>query len=220
MNDAAQATHAERVKGAALAVVAAVLAAAPLGAQEPSEEMSFFVTSEGAGNGADFGGLEGADEHCRDLAESVGAGEREWRAYLSTEGPDGVDARDRIGEGPWHNFEGVRIAGDVEELHGDNLLEKSTALDEQGEQVNGVGDAPNRHDILTGSEADGTAAQGLTCENWTSSDEGAAMVGHHDRVGRGETGSSWNAAHPSTGCSQEALRESGGDGLIYCLAAD
>ena len=204
-----------------ITAAAFAMAAVPVAAQEPSENMSFFITSEGSGDGADFGGLEGADEHCQDLADSVDAGDREWRAYLSTSGPDGEDARDRIGEGPWFNFAGVEIAADLEELHADNRLNKETGLNEQGEPVNGVGDAPNRHDILTGSEADGTAAEGMTCENWSSSEEeGSAMVGHHDRTGRGETGPSWNAAHPSRGCGQEQLQASGGDGLLYCFAAD
>jgi len=191
--------------------------------------MTFFVTSVGPGNGADLGGLEGADSHCQQLAEAVGAGGRTWRAYLSTQavgGAPAVNARDRIGEGPWQNAEGVVIAENLEHLHGDNNLDKATALDERGAMVNGRGDSPNRHDILTGSQADGSAfppAEDRTCGNWTSSGaEGAAMVGHHDRIGlRDDAPSrSWNSSHPSRGCSQEALRSTGGDGLFYCFAAE
>jgi hypothetical protein len=200
------------------------------GAQAQESEMTFFVTSAGPGNGADLGGLEGADQHCQQLAEAAGAGDQTWRAYLSTQASDGepaVDARDRIGEGPWQNAEGVIIAESVDELHGDNNLDKQTALDEQGEVVNGRGDEPNRHDILTGSQADGTAfpaGEDRTCGNWAMSGaEGAAMVGHHDRMGlRDDAPSrSWNSSHPSRGgCSQTALQGTGGDGLFYCFAAD
>ncbi|MGH6793218.1 MAG: lectin [Methyloceanibacter sp.] len=198
--------------------------------QADAESMTFFVTSAGPGQGADLGGLEGADRHCQELAEAVGAGGRTWRGYLSTQASGGepaVNARDRIGQGPWQNAEGVMIAQDVDELHGANNLSKETALDEQGEIVNGRGDEPNRHDILTGSQPDGTAfAEGedRTCGNWTlSGAEGAAMVGHHDRMGlRDDAPSrSWNSSHPSRGgCSQEALQGTGGDGLFYCFAAD
>ena len=192
------------------------------------ESMSFFVTSAGPGNGADLGGLEGADRHCQQLAEAAGAGGRTWRAYLSTQADGGpaVNARDRIGAGPWQNVKGVVIASDVDELHGTNNLTKETALTEQGDVVNGRGDDPNRHDILTGSQPDGTAfaeSEDRTCGNWTSSGDGAAMVGHHDRQGlRDDDASrSWNSSHPSRGgCSQEALRGTGGDGLFYCFAAD
>jgi hypothetical protein len=196
---------------------------------QQSSDMSFFITSAGPGNGADLGGLEGADQHCQQLAEAVGAGGRTWRAYLSTQAAEGepaINARDRIGEGPWQNVQGVVIAADLDELHGDNNLGKDTALSEQGEVVNGRGDEPNRHDILTGSQPDGTAfAEGedRTCGNWTSSADGAAMVGHHDRQGlRDDAPSrSWNSSHPSRGgCSQDALRGTGGDGLFYCFAAD
>lgn len=179
--------------------------------------MSFFVTSAGPGNGADLGGLEGADAHCQDLAQAADAGERTWRAYLST---DEVDARDRIGAGPWHNQKGEQIADDVASLHSDaNAISKQTALDEAGKTINGRGDEPNRHDILTGSNPDGTAAS-ETCENWTSSGDGAAVVGHHDRMGlRDDAPSkSWNASHATQGCGQEALRATGGDGLLYCFA--
>jgi hypothetical protein len=193
-------------------------------------DMTFFVTGAGPGNGADLGGLEGADQYCQQLAEAAGAGGHTWRAYLSTQAAGGeaaVDARDRIGQGPWQNADGVVIATDVEELHGTNNLDKQTTLDEQGEVVNGRGDSPNRHDILTGSQPDGTAfaaSEDRTCSNWTAGGvEGAAMVGHHDRQGlRDDAPSkSWNSSHPSRGgCSQEALRGTGGDGLFYCFAAD
>jgi hypothetical protein len=197
--------------------------------QAGAENMSFFITSAGPGNGADLGGLEGADAHCQQLAEAAGAGGRSWRAYLSTQADGGepaVNARDRIGSGPWQNALGVVIANDLGELHGTNDLTKETALTEQGEVVAGRGDSPNRHDILTGSQPDGTAfagAEDRTCGNWISSGEGAAMVGHHDRQGLrdDEASRSWNSSHPSRGgCSQEALRGTGGDGLFYCFAAD
>jgi hypothetical protein len=198
------------------------------GAQAQEPEMTFFITSVGPGNGADLGGLEGADAYCQQLADAVGADGKTWRAYLSTQeagGEAAENARDRIGEGPWQNADGVVVASDLEVLHGDNNLDKATALNERGEQVNGRGDSPNRHDILTGSQADGTAfpaGADMTCGNWTSSGEGSAMVGHHDRIGlRDDAPSrSWNASHPSRGCSQEALIGTGGDGLIYCFAAD
>jgi hypothetical protein len=209
---------------------AAALALACGSEAQAQDEISFFVTSVGPGNGADLGGLEGADQYCQQLAEAAGAGGRTWRAYLSTQeagGDPAINARDRIGEGPWQNAQGVVIAADLEELHGDNNLTKETALDERGEMVNGRGDSPNRHDILTGSQPDGTAFAGSedrTCGNWTASGaEGAAMVGHHDRMGlRDDAPSrSWNSSHPSRGgCSQEALRGTGGDGLFYCFAAD
>lgn len=192
-------------------------------------EMTFFVTSTGSGKGADLGGLEGADRHCRQLAQAVGAGDRTWRAYLSTQASGGrpaVDARDRIGRGPWRNVEGAAIARDLDTLHGVNDLNKQTALTEKGDVVNGRGDDPNRHDMLTGSRPDGTAFAGeedRTCGNWTKSGaDGAAMVGHHDRQGLrdDEPSKSWNSSHPSRGCGQEALRSSGGAGLFYCFAAD
>jgi len=192
-------------------------------------EMTFFVTSVGMGKGADLGGLAGADAHCQQLAEAVGAGGHTWRAYLSASAADGqpaVHARERIGKGPWQNARGVVVASDVVQLHGDNNLNKDTALDEQGMPVKGRGDQPNMHDILTGSRADGTAFVGdedLTCANWTSSTTGAAMVGHHDRMGLDDTAParSWNTSHPTRGgCSVEALASSGGAGLFYCFAAD
>jgi hypothetical protein len=191
---------------------------------------TFFVTSAGPGRGADLGGLEGADQHCQRLAQAAGAGTRTWRAYLSTQASGGaaaVNARDRIGRGPWQNAKGVVIAKDVAELHGTNNLTKQTALDEKGEVVKGRGDSPNTHDILTGSQPDGTAftgGQDMTCGSWTKSGtEGAAMVGHHDRTGLDESppAKSWNASHPSRGgCSQEALRGTGGAGLLYCFATN
>jgi hypothetical protein len=212
-------------------IVATVALALGLGAgaQAQQQDMTFFLTSAGPGNGADLGGLEGADAYCQQLADAVGAGDHEWRAYLSTQEADGApaeNARDRIGQGPWQNAQGTEIAADVDALHGDNNLSKETALDENGEQVNGRGDEPNRHDILTGSQPDGTAfaaGEDHTCGNWTSSGEGAAMVGHHDRMGlRDDAPSkSWNSSHLSRGgCSQEALQGTGGDGLFYCFAAD
>jgi hypothetical protein len=190
--------------------------------------MTFFITSSGPGKGADLGGLAGADRHCQNLAAAMGAGNRTWRAYLSTTASGGqaaVDARDRIGKGPWQNVKGVRIAENVADLHGDrNNLTKQTVLTEKGETVNGRGDQPNRHDILTGSQLDGTALTGdpatTTCGNWTSSGEGSAQVGHHDRQGGGANATSWNSAHPSRGCSQENLRGTGGDGLFYCFATN
>ena len=200
------------------------------GAGAQQSEMTFFITSAGPGNGADLGGLAGADRHCQQLAEAAGAGDRTWRAYLSTQASGNtpaVNARDRIGGGLWQNAGGVVIARDLDELHDGNNLNKETALTERGEVVNGRGDSPNRHDILTGSQPDGTAfagAEDRTCGNWTlSGAEGAAMVGHHDRQGlRDDAPSrSWNSSHPSRGgCSQEALRGTGGDGLFYCFAAD
>lgn len=195
------------------------LGAAPLAAQAQDTSISFFITSAGPGDGADLGGLEGADAHCQSLASAVGAENRTWRAYLST---DTENARDRIGDGPWYNAKGELIARDLDALHGEaNAISKATALTEKGEPVNGRGDSPNRHDILTGSNPDGTASQ-MTCENWTSSGEGSAIVGHHDRMGLADDApsKSWNSSHPSRGCSQEGLRSTGGNGLLYCFAAD
>jgi hypothetical protein len=196
--------------------------------QEQKSSMTFFVTSLASGKGADLGGLAGADKLCQSLAQAVGAGNHTWRAYLSTSPADGkpaVNARDRIGRGPWQNAKGVVIAKNVDELHGNNNLNKETALSEKGEHINARGDKPNMHDILTGSQPDGRAFSGdedRTCRNWTSSDEGAAMVGHHDRLGLRDDDSSrsWNSSHPSRGCSQDALRGSGGNGLLYCFAAN
>ena len=184
--------------------------------------MSFFVTSTGPGKGGDLGGLAGADRQCQTLAAAAGAGNRTWRAYLSTQGAGAVNARDRIGQGPWHNAKGVRIAQNVADLHSDNNnLNRQTALSERGAATNGRGDDPNRHDILTGTQLDGTAytdGEEHTCQNWTSSDAGIAQIGHHDRESRTPGLSPWNSAHASRGCTQEALRASGGDGLLYCFA--
>ncbi len=196
---------------------------------ESQEEMGFFITSVGVGNGADLGGLDGADAHCQALAEDVGAGDRTWRAYLSTQaegGQQAVNARDRIGSGPWHNAEGLLIGSDVDHLHYDNSnIRYEHALNERGETVNSgvMGDSPNYHDILTGTRIDGTAfpsGEDRTCSNWTSSDEGSAFVGHHDRYTRQTPGAPWNASHPSQGCSQDNLVATGGAGLFYCFAAN
>jgi hypothetical protein len=214
--------------------VPAALLLAGLGAcvmeRQADSGMSFFITSVGAGQGADLGGLEGADRHCQQLAQSAGAGDRTWRAYLSTQAAGGqpaINARDRIGRGPWRNAKATIIAWNVNELHNANNLTKETALTEKGDVVSGRGDTPNRHDILTGSQPDGTAftvAEDRTCGNWTRSGaEGAAMVGHHDRRGLSEDppAKSWNSSHLTRGgCSQEALRGTGGAGLLYCFAAD
>ena len=211
-----------------LAVVVALLSLNWIASsQEQKSGMTFFITSAGSGKGADLGGLAGADKQCQALARAAGAGDRTWRAYLSTsaaEGKPAVNARDRIGKGPWQNAKGVVIAKSVDELHGDPNINKETGLSEKGERINARGDKPNMHDILTGSQPDGRAFAGnedRTCRNWTSSDEGAAMVGHHDRMGLrdDEASRSWNSSHPSRGCSQDALRSSGGNGLVYCFAA-
>src|SRR5450830_477235 len=202
-------------------------------AKEPVKPLSFFVTSEGVGKGADLGGLAGADAYCQKLATSVGAGGKTWHAYLSTQASDAqvaVNARDRIGKGPWYNVKGAAVAKDVANLHGDTLdaarlgnnLSRTTALTEKGEAIKGAGDKPNQHDILTGSQPDGTAfADGVdhTCKNFTSSaKEGSVQVGHFDRTGGGNT--SWNSAHGSKGCAQESLVSTGGAGLLYCFAID
>ena len=213
--------------GMPLMACLALLGVAPVAAQPAN--MTFFVTSHGPGKGADLGGLAGADKHCKELAAAVGAGAKTWHAYLSTQGNGAVNARDRIGKGPWTNAKGVVIATDVANLHGANNLTKQTALSEMGEVINGRGDKPNRHDILTGSQADGTAfapGQERTCSNWTSSSKGSAMLGHADRMGlRDDPPShSWNSSHPSRGkdggCSQADLRSTGGDGLLYCFAVN
>jgi hypothetical protein len=216
----------------ALAAIS-VFVAAP--AQAQSADTSFFVTSTPIGNGGNLGGLAGADNQCQTLAQAAGAnagGVKTWRAYLSTQAADGkpaVNARDRIGKGPWKNAKGAVVAKDVAELHGANGLTKQTALSEKGEVINGRGDTPNRHDVLTGSQADGTAfaaGEDRTCRNWTSSTQGAAMVGHIDRVGLrdDDASKSWNSSHPSRGsdggCSQADLKSTGGDGLMYCFAAN
>ena len=192
-------------------------------AVQQAPPMSFFITSTGPGDGANLGGLEGADRHCQRLAQAVGAGDRTWRAYLSTIGEGTtVHARDRIGTGPWYNAKGVMVAENVEHLHGENNhLSKENSLTEKGEMVNGRGDRPNMHDIITGSNLDGTAFTGegyTNCDNWASSGEGGTRVGHHDRVGGGQNPTSWNSAHTSRGCSQENLQGTGGNGLFYCFA--
>ncbi len=200
----------------------------PALAQDPVENrMSFFITSAGLGNGADLGGLAGADAHCQSLAKAVRAGNRTWRAYLSTSASGGqaaVNARDRIGKGPWYNAKNVRVAENIADLHSDNTrLGKETSLTEKGGVVNGRGDSPNQHDILTGSQADGTAfadVQDHTCKNWTSSGEGSAQVGHHDRQGGGDAPTSWNSAHGSRGCSQADLVATGGNGYFYCFEVE
>jgi len=188
---------------------------------------TFFATSKGVGRGGDLGGLAGADTHCQALAKAEGSGDHTWRAYLSTmatKTEPAVNARDRIGKGPWYNAQGDRIAANVQELHsGANKINKENAVTERGDPVNGVGDNPNMHDILTGSRPDGTGFEGnddLTCGNWTSSGAGRAQVGHHDRMGQGDGTNSWNSAHPSRGCSQKDLISTGGAGLFYCFAID
>jgi len=190
--------------------------------------MSFFVTSAGPGNGADLGGLAGADKQCQALATAAGAGNRVWHAYLSqqpTANVPGVNARDRIGKGPWINAKGVVVATDVDNLHGANNLSKASALTETGAGINGRGDTPNIHDILTGSQPDGRFIAGnvnTTCGNWTQSGEGSAMLGHHDKTGLDESvpAKSWNSSHMSRGCSADALKATGGAGLFYCFASD
>lgn len=214
------------------AVSLALLAASPASAQ--SANATFFLTSNGIGNGGNLGGLAGADNHCQELAQAAGFGApKTWHAYLSTQAADGktaVNARDRIGKGPWQNVKGTVVAKDVADLHSaSNNLTKQTALSERGEIINGRGDTPNRHDVLTGSQPDGTAfgpEADHTCKNWTSSMQGAAMLGHSDRMGLRDDGASksWNSSHPSRGpdggCSQNDLKSTGGDGLLYCFAVN
>jgi hypothetical protein len=198
---------------------------APADARMMKPAMTFFVTSANPGKGADLGGLAGADAYCHALASVVGGADRTWRAYLSTTGEGGVNARDRIGMGPWHNANGDLVAQDLEQLHGENGLTKMTAVNEKGETIMGRGDATNMHDILTGSGPDGRAIAGetdTTCGNWTlGGAEGSAIVGHHDRVGINETApmKSWNSSHPSRGCGMEQLKSTGGAGMYYCFAA-
>ena len=216
------------VLAASVAGYSELAAQQPPQTQQPQQPMGFFVTSVGVGDGGNLGGLAGADRHCQNLAAAVGAGSRTWRAYLSAApaaGQPPVNARDRIGAGPWHNARGVLIARDVTDLHGDihrdrNSINKEFALNEKGEMVNGRGDTPNQHDILTGSDSHGRVLLGsaaiTTCNNWTSNAAGNAMVGHHDRSGGGN--SSWNAAHSSRSCSQADLVATGGAGLFYCFA--
>jgi hypothetical protein len=194
----------------------------PLLAQQ--NPMSFFVTSVGLGNGGNLGGLSGADRHCQSLATAAGAGSKTWHAYLSTQGAGGVNAKDRIGRGPWFNAKGVQVAANVAELHGDkNNINKQTALDEKGAVVNGRGDTPNQHDMLTGTQHDGTVVPGLedaTCGNWTNSadGQGSAVVGHHDLIGNTNGPNFWNYSHKTPGCAQANLQRVGGGGLLYCFA--
>lgn len=210
----------------ALALVATAVVAGCASWNSMNRSPSFFVTSQNPGKGADFGGLAGADAHCQALASAAGLGNRTWRAYLSTTGANPVNARDRIGKGPWYNVKGVQIAANVDELHGTNQLTKETALSEKGQVVMGRGDATNLHDILTGSTPEGRATAGgtadTTCGNWTRSGEGSAIVGHHDRIGlRDDAPSkSWNSSHGSRGCGMDALKSTGGGGLLYCFAAN
>ena len=221
------------MKMLAALVLSVALGAYLVQAQQPAapqQPMSFFVTSVGLGNGANLGGLAGADRHCQALATAAGAGSKTWHAYLSVSASGGqpaVNARDRIGSGPWYSAKGARIAQNVGDLHGDtieqarlgNNINKTTAISEKGEPIKGVGDTPNQHDILTGSQTDGRAytdGADHTCGNWTSGAAGTAQLGHHDRTGGGNT--SWNATHPSRGCSQENLVATGGAGLMYCFA--
>jgi hypothetical protein len=206
----------------AAASAALLVAAMPgtVAVAQDAANMSFFITSAGSGDGANLGGLEGADAICQRLADAAGSRGKTWRAYLSAQG---INAKDRIGQGPWQNFAGVVVATDVANLHSDAVnINKETGLTETGAVVNGRGDQPNQHDILTGSNADGTLAAGQTCNDWTSNGEGTAMLGHHDRMGPDSlaTAASWNAAHPSRGCGQEALVGTGGNGYLYCFAAD
>ena len=213
--------------GMLVPIVLGIGAITAVHAQQPT--MTFFVTSVGKGNGADLGGLAGADAHCLALAKAAGSPHTNWRAYLSTTAPGGeagVNARDRIGKGPWHNAQGVMIARSVDDLHSESAnVTKQTALTEKGGSVNGRGDPVNMHDILTGSDPNGmysTAGGDTTCGNWTKSGEGSAIVGHHDRVGLKDTRhmKSWNSSHGSRGCSQDALTRSGGAGLFYCFGAN
>jgi hypothetical protein len=203
---------------AAASAAVLCLAAVPAAVAQDAANMTFFITSAGSGDGANLGGLEGADAICMKLAEAAGAGDKTWHAYLSAEG---ANAKDRIGAGPWQNFKGDVIAADLAALHSDAAnINKETGLTETGAMVNGRGDDPNQHDILTGTNADGTLAAGQTCNDWTSNGDGSAMVGHHDRMGPDSlaTATSWNAAHPSRGCGQEALVGTGGNGYLYCFA--
>jgi len=209
-------------------LVMVATATIPFGVSAQQNQMTFFVTSAGSGNGGNLGGLAGADRICQSLAQAAGAGNKTWRAYLSAAAANGqpaVNAKDRIGSGPWTNAKGVVVAKSVADLHSDaNNIKKETALTEKGTPVNGVGDQPNQHDILTGSAADGTLQTGApdtTCGNWTSAAEtGAGQLGHVDRNGRGAAGSSWNSAHPSRGCSQANLVATGGNGYLYCFATN
>lgn len=201
----------------------AIGATAPTQAQQNT--MSFFITSVGVGKGGDLGGLEGADRHCQSLAQAAGAGGRTWRAYLSTQGQGGVNAKDRIGRGPWFNAKGVQIASNLPDLHNNNKINKETGLDERGMTVKGRVDTPNQHDMLTGTQQDGTAVAGpddATCTNWTSSTDGqgSAVVGHHDLIGNTQGPNFWNYSHKTPGCAQANLQRVGGAGLFYCFATN
>ena len=212
-----------RTLGPAIAAALALALAPAVHAQQ--SDMSFFVTSAPIGKGADLGGLDGADKHCQSLAAAAGAGGKTWHAYLSTQGAGAVNAKDRIGKGPWKNAKGDVIAKDVAELHGTNNLTKQTALTEKGTVVNGRGDTPNMHDIITGSQADGTAfpaGEDRTCGNYTKSGAGVVMLGHADRTGLDDSAASksWNTSHPSRGCSQDDLKGTGGNALLYCFATN
>jgi hypothetical protein len=215
----------EPLAGETAAEASAPPASVPMGGEKSVTR--FFVTSRGPGNGGNLGGLPGADAHCQMLAEAEGAGDHTWRAYLSTSAMDGqpaVNARDRIGNGPWYNALGDLIAANIDQLHSEKaLINKDMAVTERADSVTGVGDTPNMHDILTGSRSDGTAfpaGDDLTCRNWTSSSEGRAQVGHHDRRGLGEGVNSWNSVHATRGCSQQDFEATGGAGLFYCFAID
>lgn len=213
-------------------VMMTVVAMVSFGASAQQNQMSFFVTSAGSGNGANLGGLAGADKICQTLGAAAGGGSKTWHAYLSAAASGGqpaVNAKDRIGRGPWYNQKGVMIAKSVSDLHSDaNNIKKDTALTEKGGIVNGVGDTPNQHDILTGSQSDGTLQAATapnadaTCGNWTSNADGmgAAQLGHVDRMGRGAAAASWNSSHPSRGCSQQNLIATGGNGYLYCFATN
>jgi hypothetical protein len=217
-----------RLSAAISTALIAVGVAAGVHAQQ--NPMTFFITSVGKGSGADLGGLDGADAHCAALAKAAGSALTNWRAYLSTTAPggdEGINARDRIGKGPWHNAKGMPIAKNADDLHSDGVnINKQTALTEKGDAISGSGETPNMHDILTGSDPDGrysTAGGDTTCGNWTKSAEGSAIVGHHDRIGLKKTTRhmrSWNSSHGSRGCSQDMLKASGGAGLFYCFAAN
>ena len=209
---------------------AALLALGLSGPVQAQSAMTFFITSNGPGKGGDLGGIAGADRHCQQLAQSAGAGSKIWHAYLSTQGAGAVNAKDRIGRGPWQNAKGLVVAASVADLHSaNNKLNKQNSLSEKGEMINGRGDTPNRHDILTGSQPDGTAfaaGEDRTCGNWTRSTAGSAMLGHHDRQGLrdDDASKSWNSSHPSRGpgggCTQADLKSTGGDGLLYCFATN
>ena len=218
-----------RISAASMVLAAVVLGGTSVAVQAQGPDMTFFVTSNGTGFGADLGGLDGADAHCLELAKAAGSSHTSWRAYLSTTAPagqSGVNARDRIGKGPWHNAKGVMVAESVEELHSpSNNVTKETAITEKGEVVSGRGDDVNKHDVLTGSDPQGmysTAGGDTTCSNWTSSVEGSAIVGHHDRIGLTDSRhmTSWNSSHGTRGCSQEDLQGTGGAGLFYCFVAN